>query len=114
MQAVLLSPRTYQLLLALAVVTTALFAITKGSYPQPGGDKTVHATTFFVLSLLSFGAWRRSYWQQWLGLAAYGGLIELVQWYIPYRDANIFDWCADLVGMAIAYTLIFAAKRWAK
>lgn len=112
MQAVLLSPRTYQILLALALLTTALFAITKSSYPQPGGDKTMHATAFFVLSLLTYGAWRRYLIPQWLGLAAYGALIELVQWYLPYRDASLYDWCADMVGVAIAYSLVLVVRKW--
>ncbi|WP_035481902.1 VanZ family protein [Gallaecimonas xiamenensis] len=112
MQAVLISPRTYQLLLALAVLATAMLAITKSSYPQPGGDKVMHSLAFFVLSLLAFGAWRRPLWPQMLALAGYGALIEVVQWYLSYREASIRDWSADLVGIGLAYLLVALVSKW--
>ena len=37
---------------------------------------------------------------------------ELVQLYIPYRDASISDWVSDLFGFILGYLLgaIFAKK----
>ncbi|WKE64900.1 VanZ family protein [Gallaecimonas kandeliae] len=110
MQAVLNSTRTYQILLALAVLATAFLAFTKASYPQPGGDKSMHILAFFTLSLLTYGAWRRPLWPQWLALAGYGALIELVQWFLPYRESSIHDWYADVVGITLAYGLLALVK----
>ncbi|WP_341503122.1 VanZ family protein [Gallaecimonas sp. GXIMD4217] len=111
MRALLFSTRTYQTLLAMAVMTIALLAVTKASYPTPGGDKSMHALAFFVLALLSYGAWRRPLWPQWLGLAAYGALIEAMQWLLPYRQASWLDWLADLAGIAI-FHLLLALVLW--
>ncbi len=111
MRALLISTRTYQVLLALTVLAIALLAVTKTSYPTPGGDKSMHALAFFVLALLTYGAWRRPLWPQWLGLAVYGGLIEGVQWLLPYREASWHDWLADLVGIA-TFHLLLALVLW--
>lgn len=42
----------------------------------------------------------------------FGGLIEILQYVLPFhRDADIFDFMADLVGCLIALLLLFASKR---
>ena len=112
MPALLLSKRTYRLLLIVTVLATAFLAVTKAHYPQPGGDKSMHILAFFVLSLLTYGAVRRPLWPQWLALASYGAAIELVQEWLPYRESSIYDWLADVVGISMAYILLWLVQQW--
>ncbi len=66
-------------------------------------DKVAHALAFFALAALGHAAWgRRRLLILLVGLAALGAAIELLQ-SMPLigRDAELFDWIADLAGIAI-------------
>ena len=67
-------------------------------------DKIEHLLAFFALTLLGLRAFGRKHIVPLaLGLAAIGGLIEILQGsaFIG-RDAELFDWIADLGGIALA------------
>jgi len=108
-------PRRWHLasgLLLLAVLAIALspdiLARFLGEGPgTPHLDKWLHGLTFVLLALWFSGQYaRESYGWIVLGLAAYGGIIELGQSMIPYRTAECGDLAADcagiLAGMMIA------------
>lgn len=106
MIAKLFSPRLMQLLFWLAGAISLVMAL----LPQPPslaidqfGDKFAHMLAFVVLTLLARLAWPRTrLWVIVLGLACYGGAIELFQM-IPdlNRDAELRDWVADFVAIAL-------------
>ncbi len=48
---------------------------------------------------------RHSFWRVVIGLMAFGVVIELLQRYISYRSADVFDIVADLVGIAAGLTV---------
>lgn len=91
----------------LACVVALARALWPDSYTEPvigGWDKLVHACAFYVLGVLALAAYpRASLIRVVLALAAFGGLIELLQ-AIPVlqRDADWDDWAADWVGIAMA------------
>jgi len=81
----------------------ALFTFAMAISPNPPAfagrlnDKTMHMLAFATLSIAASVAFRRrSIVQLFVGLAVFGGLIEIVQ-AIPglHRDAELADWSAD-------------------
>jgi VanZ family protein len=69
-------------------------------------DKATHLAAFFILALLtdfSFPASRFTLLKI-TGLLLYGGLIETIQYHLPYRTFSLMDLAADGLGIA-AYGL---------
>lgn len=73
----------------------------------PGFDKVMHASVFAVL-----GSWFAALSvapKRWplvaLALAAFGAAIEGLQ-ALTGRDPSVWDWVADMVGIAIGITLL--------
>ena len=66
-------------------------------------DKLHHAVAFFVLAFLLDFAWPRQPWQRtkWLTLLGYGLFIEVVQFFIPYREFSLWDLAADGLGLLL-------------
>lgn len=73
--------------------------------PSTGWDKSNHLLAFGVLSLLG----RRAFAGHWLALlaalAAYGGVIELLQGMTTYREADWLDLVADTCGVLAGLAL---------
>ncbi len=100
--------------LAVAIVVVLHLATTPRSYPviQDLNDKLSHVLAFAVLAGLAdfsfpqgrFGMAKIS------ALLAFGLLIEVVQYFLPYRESSVFDWMADAVGIA-AYALCLPLLR---
>jgi hypothetical protein len=88
--------------------------------PQMPSDKVMHLVAFGGMQLFMFRAvrWR---WTQ-LGLsaqllraaalcAAAGALLEFYQAFLPHRSAELADWLADMLGVALASGLLVLAIR---
>jgi VanZ family protein len=96
--------------LLVAVAAVAWLATTDRAVPglERLSDKVSHASAFLVLALLAersfpegrFGA------AKVLGLLAFGAAIEVVQYFLPYREASFLDLAADAAGIAL-----YAAAR---
>lgn len=77
----------------------------------PGIDKLIHAALFgvpvYLLGVLTGRIWL------WAGVfAAMAGLSEVIQWrFIPYRDGDMWDAVADLVGITLAVLLLLRRRR---
>jgi len=93
-----------------------IFALVMATLPHPPpipnnpNDKFQHITAFAVLTGLAAWAYPRLRLTTiLLGLALFGGLIELIQ-SIPalHRDSDFLDWLADLA--AVAVVLVVAAE----
>ena len=99
-----------RLLFAAAVVTALVMAC----LPQPPrmglnlSDKGQHAIAFVVLTALARAAFP-GLGKAWIfaGLAAFGGLIEVIQ-AIPAlgRDPSLMDWLADWLAIGVTLGLI--------
>lgn len=89
-----------------------------GKPPFPGADKVVHFVLYFGLTWI--GAWRlRANLAGhslptllfWAGIyVAYGGIDEWLQSYVG-RTMSLFDWFADVSGVAAATIVIVLSKR---
>jgi len=91
----------------LACAAALVRALWPDPYTEPvigSWDKVVHATAFYVLTMLGAAAYPRTglLWLA-LALAVFGGIIEMLQ-AIPAlrRDADWDDWAADWLGIAVA------------
>jgi VanZ family protein len=108
------APRTSivfsRITLLVLVALVSHLATTDRSYPgvESLNDKVSHILAFGALSLAAdFSFPQRPFGPaKMLALLGYGVLIEVVQYFLPYREASVFDVLADGVGIA-AYALGF-------
>jgi VanZ family protein len=87
-------------LCALMVLLLALMPAAP-TMPGTGWDKSNHLLAFAVLGALGFLSYPGRVAWLLLALLAYGGLIEVLQWFTPGRFAEWTDWLADAVGLII-------------
>lgn len=71
-------------------------------------DKVLHIMAFFVLSAWGCFAWLHRHQQKgvMISLLVLGALIEVVQNFVPGRDASLYDFAGDVLGMFLGYMLI--------
>lgn len=90
------------------------FTVVMATLPHPPAalstpsDKVNHVIAFFVLTALHKLAYRDfGFWRRLVVMAAFGGLIELVQM-VPalHRDAEWLDWAADVAAALVASCLV--------
>jgi VanZ family protein len=95
----------WRLALGLLIVAVSYLALT----PKPpegvdtGWDKLAHALAFTALAFagsLSYPISRRMRNRMWCGLFVFGGVIEVVQLYVPGRSMELGDLLADSIGIA--------------
>jgi glycopeptide antibiotics resistance protein len=67
-------------------------------------DKGNHLLAFFALALLLDFGWS-GYWWKWIGLWLLGCVIEVTQWWSGYRLFELWDICADTIGIALYVVL---------
>lgn len=89
-----------------AIVVACYFAfmpVPDDSLLQDINDKLQHIAAFFLLALLlDFAYPAVPYrWRKVLGLLGYGLFIEIVQYFLPYRSADLLDWIADGTGLLV-------------
>jgi hypothetical protein len=69
-----------------------------------------HTLAFMVLAMLAFLAcWPAPHRLIVVLLAAYGGMTEIVQGFLPPRTPKWTDWCQDLLGIGIGAALCWIA-----
>lgn len=97
-----------------------VFALVMASLPQPPAvpgnpsDKVLHLLAFLVLSCLATFAFPRIHLSVLLvGLAVFGGAIEVVQ-AIPAlgREASWHDWIADVAASGVGLIGAGAIRYW--
>ena len=75
----------------------------------PYSDKAVHALVFMLLMIWFSGLMPpRLYPRLFLVLLIYGGLIEFLQQFTPYRTLEFLDVVADFVGLSVGWGLALA------
>lgn len=77
-----------------------------GAVPAPW-DKPAHVVIFFLIGTLAWIAFAgRRFWAVFLVCAAVAGTDELAQLMNPGREVEVFDWLADIGGVALAGLLL--------
>ena len=103
------------------VVAVSLVSVTPRDQLPPIGidlwDKLQHVLAYAVLSGLAGQAYaaRKYLAHLFLGLVALGGVLEVIQSFIPNREAEIGDAIANAVGAGIGLlAVILAGKAFAR
>ncbi len=108
--------RQWQMLLFVLVGVVLYLAVTPEP-PKPadlGWDKLNHLAAFAALTFagcLGFPGVQRVVWRVLPGMLALGGLIEIVQYFVPGRSCEWLDLGADALGIAFGAAL--ALSVWA-
>ena len=110
----LLLPLLKPLFWLLLVLTTFLMLIELK--PQAAGyiyaDKLQHAIIFMVIALIGLFAYSQKKWFVLGGLIMFGLSIEVLQSaFTLTRQASLADWIADIVGVAIALSIIALIEK---
>jgi VanZ family protein len=76
-------------------------------------DKLNHVAAFLCLAfLLDFATPRQMWgWRKLLPLFAYGLMIELVQYFLPYREFSLWDLAADTLSLIVYPLTLPLLKR---
>jgi len=110
----LLNNKTYRILFFLAIVITLLLTLSVPVGIVKAGlinDKIAHGITFFSLSFLYSHSEGDKYGiKSLLLLVLFGFVIELIQYFLPWRSFSWFDWLADIVGI-ISYEIFHRVKN---
>ena len=97
-------PKNLDILFTIAVTLTLTVAMLwplEAPPPAPeGSDKLVHFVAFATLAFPLALSGRIRLLPVFIGASAYGGAIELIQPSFN-RSADINDWIADVVGVAL-------------
>ena len=80
--------------------------------PISNSDKLLHFLAFYTLAFLLDFAFPKSRFGvlKIIILIGYGGLIEVVQSFLPYRSAELADLITDIIGIS-AYALTIPILR---
>lgn len=99
-------------LLLLGLIVALIPSMDTGGFQI--NDKVQHATAFFIYAWLFDVASNKDFWRfQFPFLMGYGALIEMLQYFTPWRTFSLFDWAADATGLVL-YWLLFRVLLKAK
>lgn len=84
-----------------------------GPEVQTGNDKINHAAAYFVFAVIFYFAWKSDNLFVITGCGmAFGVLVEVIQYFLPYRSAELGDLIADLVGVVLGLMVVkFLSSR---
>ncbi|WP_275974089.1 VanZ family protein [Shewanella pneumatophori] len=103
--------------LALTLILVSYLVFSKPNY-YPSGipnlDKIGHVGSFFMLSYLTYLAFKPKWYLLAVILAGYAIFIEIVQSQLSYRSASFADFIADMVGILLFYTSHWLYNRYFK
>jgi VanZ family protein len=75
-------------------------------------DKLQHSLSYGILGILGGLAYLAGWPRVFLGLAAMGGLLEIIQGYIPGRSMSWEDEVANVLGALVGVVIARVAARW--
>ncbi len=108
------SPRALRVCFALALAMVLAVSLWPMPEPPPlhtGWDKTDHLASFLALGLLGLPSWPSQRARVLVGLLFHGALIEVLQGFTGYRQADWFDFVADAAGAGLAALIVVAWRR---
>jgi VanZ family protein len=76
-----------------------------------GWDKLNHLLAFSVLAVVAAMGFAAAWWRIAAALLAYGGLIEILQAFLPPRGADLADLLTDGLGIAVGLLLAQGMRR---
>ena len=88
------------IIVTLALTVAMLWPLEAPPPAPEGSDKLVHFVAFAALALPLARTGRFGLLSVFIGASAFGGVIELIQPSFN-RSADINDWVADVVGVAL-------------
>ena len=99
----------------------SLVEVPPGTSAFGGADKVEHAFAYFLTALLILLAavWRPgrgdgmlARWKWWVvaAMVLAGGAIEIIQSFVG-REAELADWVAEIVAVALATTVLWVMRR---
>lgn len=96
-----------------AVVLISYLVFSQPNYIQPIAhtDKVGHWLSFLLLAFLTHKSLMWPKWLDFIFLASYGILIEVIQSFIPYRSGTLDDVAADIAGILTFYLILFVYKK---
>jgi VanZ family protein len=102
----------FRVALIVTLVVTMYLATTEQNFAiiDDANDKVKHILAFFALAFLADYSTPKVRFNLNKGLMilAYGLLIEVVQYFLPYRESSLYDLAADAIGIA-AYVFLYPA-----
>jgi len=96
---------------AVSVLVLALWPTSEPLRLHTGWDKADHAGAFVVLGMLGLLGWPNAAVRLSVGLLLYGALIEVLQGFTAYRQADWRDWIADALGTGVAIVIVAAWRK---
>jgi VanZ family protein len=107
-----LTTNLFRCLLSGYILLLLYLATTSGlNLPVQVWDKLKHAGAFFILSALLVPAFPHlTLLKRCLSSFSFGALIEIVQYFLPHREASGLDLLADLLGI-FAFEIAYWAVR---
>ncbi|WP_299493149.1 VanZ family protein [uncultured Shewanella sp.] len=106
-------PLIFKIALFISLILISYLVFSRPNYSPswiPHFDKLAHAFSFFILTLLTYYAFKPKYYLIMAFLISYAIIIEVVQSALPYRTASLGDLIADFVGISSFYILLLAHK----
>jgi VanZ family protein len=104
----------FRLALVATLIVITHLATTQAEYRgvEDINDKVSHILAFYVLCFLEDFSFPRDRFNIFkvISLLGYGLLIEIIQYFLPYRTFSLLDFGADVIGIAI-YWLSLPALR---
>ncbi|ESP95171.1 hypothetical protein N483_12540 [Pseudoalteromonas luteoviolacea NCIMB 1944] len=102
------------LLLLFLIVITYLFAkeVKNHVVRIEHLDKVVHFGVFFALAFFSHHAFRFKIWFHMTLLIGYGAAVEWMQSTLPYRQASLGDFIADVMGAISYFVAIWLFRKY--
>jgi VanZ family protein len=103
----------WRLLLVFLLAVITWLALSPAPPPQAdlGWDKLNHLAAFATLACVALLGRCGSFWRVGGALLAYGGLIEVLQSFMPPRVGEWPDLLADGVGIALGLLLVAGWRR---
>lgn len=74
-------------------------------------DKIFHAASYAVLAFLYCRAYQKSYAARAVWIVLYSFLMEVIQYFLPYRSFDLLDLLANSVGTGLGLGGFFALKK---
>ncbi len=92
--------------LYVCMISILAFSVNNAGVDIIKSDKINHILAFCLFSILYISSFGRYVYSLIWGVV-FGIFIEVVQYFLPYRDSDLWDLFADVEGLLIGVTLFY-------
>ncbi len=80
----------------------------------PQADKLVHLFLYLILTIIYLTERKQNekFIYAAIIFSIFGLIIEIIQYFIPYRSAELKDWLADILGIISVWAISKINKKW--